>query len=166
MATAFFASHNKFFNLFPPPHFLAAPFAAVACSADGLSAAHFALGTRGFYLRYFAHKKFPPGVIDKGALLDVPKFSEALSALVKECKLDRVHLVLPEEKLYLFTTGVPMLSPAERWDNLEFKIEENVSVSREEVVFDYHLIPEEASHGIRSTRRGDCGGEDAHRAIS
>ena len=153
MATTFFSPHNPFFALFPPPSLLAAPFAAVWFSTDAVVLMEFAVGSRGPYFSRFAKRDLPPGVIVGGAVTDEVRLREALRELKEESGAERVRLVLPDEKIYLFTVGLPMLSPKETRDNISFQIEENVPLSLEESVFDYTLIPEGSVRGIRAPRR-------------
>jgi Tfp pilus assembly PilM family ATPase len=153
MDTAFFSPHNRFFALFPPPSLLAAPFAAVWFSSGSLSLIEFAVGSQGPYFSRLIKKDLAPGVLGGGTVVDEAGLALALRELQRESGLRRVRLVLPDEKVYLFTVGVPMLSPKETRDNISFQIEENVPLTLEECVFDYSVIPEGSIHGIRASRR-------------
>lgn len=153
MDTAFFSPHNRFFELFPPPSLLAAPFAAICFSPEALVLMEFSIGSHGPYFSRYLRKDLAPGIVKGGTVADEVTLIGALGELKSESGLERVRLVLPDEKIYLFTTGVPMLSPKETRDNISFQIEENVPLTLEESVFDYTLIPETSVRGIRVPRR-------------
>ena len=153
MHTAFFSPRNRFFKLFPPPSLLAAPFAAVWFSPGSLILVEFSTGSHGLYLSRYAKKILAPGILSAGAVADEAKLTAALRELAVECRLSRIRFVLPDEKIYLFTTDVPMLPAGETRDNISFQIEENVPLSLEECIFDYTLIPEESMRGIRAPRQ-------------
>jgi Tfp pilus assembly PilM family ATPase len=126
---------NFFDNFFPPPDFLNIPYAGISISDNVVRCLQFS---------------------KKGGSVFVSKYKEAFIAgkdeavaVLREMKknfdFDYAKVSLPEEKAYLFTTKIPPVKNEEVRGAVEFKMEENVPVSADELIFDYAVV-EPQSH--------------------
>jgi Tfp pilus assembly PilM family ATPase len=89
-------------------------------------------------------KSLPPGVVESGHIKDEKALIEAVSYLAKELQIHTVKASLPEERMYLFKTEVPVVDERQIRQNIEFKLEENVPLAPADAVFFFDLIPKTA----------------------
>lgn len=128
---------KKFFTFFPPPKLLNTPFTGLDISDDAIRCIQFAPGKKGLEISKFGEVMLPAKVIESGYINDEKTLRTILTAFAKKNNLSHVTVSLPEEKMYLFSTEVPTLSPREANQNIEFKLEENVPLSPANAVFDF-----------------------------
>lgn len=94
----------------------------------------------GLEIKSFGEKKLPVGVIVSGKIIKRDELIAILSELRKKYSLKFVKVSLPEEKAYFFKTEVPKIAGGEIRQNIEFKLEENVPLRANEVLFSYSVI--------------------------
>ena len=129
----------------PPPEFLNIPYAGLSISDTAVRVIQFSKNHHGLYLSKFAEKSLPSGLVTSGFINNVDELANILQTLKKDLKLHHVKVSLPEEKAYLFTTKIPKVSQREIRGAIEFKMEENVPVPANELVFDY-AVPDPEAH--------------------
>lgn len=91
-------------------------------------------------------KEFCPLLENETDLDGCDELRSILQNLKTEFHLRYVHVSLPEAKTYVFKTEVPRVALATLEEALAFKIEENVPLSPDDVVFDYKVIPNHISN--------------------
>lgn len=94
----------------------------------------------GLEIKSFGEKKIPAGLIVSGKIIKRDELISILSELRKKYSLKFVKVSLPEEKAYFFKTEVPKIAGGEIRQNIEFKLEENVPLRANEVLFSYSVI--------------------------
>jgi len=134
---------KTFFKLFPPPEFLDIPYAGIDISDDGIRCIQFSKNIHGLYIYKYGIRTLEKGIVDSGRILNVEELTKTVSSLVKELKIDTVRASLPEERMYLFKTEVPMVSEDQIRHNIEFKLEENVPLALSDAIFFFDLIPKD-----------------------
>src|SRR5690349_4444091 len=104
---------SKLFDAFPPPKFLAVPFAGLSISDSAVRCIEFRRRHGGFHVEKFAEKPLAPGVVTGGEINNKDELIKVLSALKKELKLEYVKVSISEEKAYLFTAKIPIVKNEE-----------------------------------------------------
>ncbi len=94
----------------------------------------------GYEVGQYGKKSIPKEIIEEGYVKDPKSLTKILSELRDQYGLRFVNVSLPEEKVYLFKTEIPMMDESDIRGALQYKIEENVPVSLADAVFDYHII--------------------------
>ena len=82
----------------------------------------------------------PPGVVDSGQINKREVVVSILKKLKNDLGLNYVKVSLPEEKAYIFTAKIPVVTQDEIKSAIESKMEESVPVSPNELLFDYKLM--------------------------
>ena len=131
---------GKIFDAFPPPKFLDIPFAGVHISDLFVRVLQFGKKNGALYIEKYKEVPVPPGTITAGQIDNREVIITILKNLKQEMDLSYVKVSLPEEKAYLFTTKIPIVKETEVRSAVESKIEENVPVSPNELVFDYKVF--------------------------
>lgn len=131
---------GKIFNAFPPPKFLNIPFAGVAISDSAIRVIQFGRKGGRLYIQKYTEKPIASGVITSGQINNTEEVVKILVDVKKELNLEHVKISLPEERAYLFTTKLPVVSQKELHSALESKMEENVPVAPTDINFDYKLF--------------------------
>ncbi len=131
---------KSFFDYFPPPKFLDMPFFGLDISPRAVRVVDLHREMGSLHLGRFGERKltelFSPETISKNSEL-----KKVLQSLQREFKLQFIKASLPESAAYLFKTEVGAnLSDAEIRGDIEIHLEENVPLSGEEAVFDYHVV--------------------------
>jgi hypothetical protein len=132
-------------GLLPPPEFLNIPYAGLSISDTAVRVIQFSRNQNGLYLFKFAEKSLPAGFVTSGFINNIDGVAQILQTLKKDLKLNHIKVSLPEEKAYLFTTKIPKINQKEIRGAVEFKMEENVPVPSNELVFDY-AVPDSEAH--------------------
>ena len=135
---------TKILNGFPTPKFLDIPFAGLSISDTAVRCIKFGKKRSGLYLEKFYEKNIPVGIVTSGQVNDAEKVTEILKELKKELGVNHLKVSLPEEKAYLFTTKIPVVSEQSVKSAIESKIEDNVPVSPLELTFDYKVMAKTA----------------------
>lgn len=131
---------KKIFKAFPTPEFLDIPFAGISISDTSVRCIKFGKKNSGLYIQKYAERPIPRGVIIGGQINNNEEIVNILTSIKKDLNISYVKMSLPEEKAYLFTAKIPMVSEKEIRSAVESKIEENVPVSPLELTFDYKLF--------------------------
>lgn len=131
---------KKIFDIFPPPKFLDIPYAGISISDDFVHCVKFTKKNDSVLIEKFAERPISPGVVTSGEINKKEEIIEILKALKNDLNLTYVKVSLPEEKAYLFTAKIPLVEKGDVVSAIESKIEENVPVSPEELIYDYKLI--------------------------
>ncbi|HZS43190.1 MAG TPA: pilus assembly protein PilM [Candidatus Paceibacterota bacterium] len=137
---------KKFFEYFPPPVFLQMPYAGLHLSPHTLRLIEFKKGKKTLEVGSFSQKQLDYFNAE-APLAENKQLVEILRQLKKENKLKFVKTALPDEKSYVFTTEIPNTTDKEIRTFIEFHLEENVPLSLEEAIFDYHLLEPKLSEG-------------------
>jgi type IV pilus assembly protein PilM len=135
---------TKFLDYFPPPRFLELPYIGINIGPRAVRFIEILRAKHGFKVGRFAEKALPPGN-PALTLRENKSLAKALRDLKEEFDLKFVEAALPEEKAYLFKMQIPNESDQRIRNFIEFHLEENVPLSLEESVFDYHLIDTDRS---------------------
>ncbi len=99
---------------------------------------HFKVGT------YAEEALTTPFLSNEGDHEEVKKI---LRKWKKEYKLEYIEASIPEEKAYLFKMKVELSTDEKIRSAIEFSLEENVPISGEESIFDYHIMGDADSEG-------------------
>lgn len=130
-------------NAFPTPKFLAIPFGGVSISDSSIKCIKFAKKNGSLLVDKFIEKKIPKGAVIDGQINKPEEIIELLKGIKRDLKLTHIKMSLPEEKAYLFTAKIPVVSEKEIRSAVESKIEENVPVSPSELAFDFMVFKRE-----------------------
>ncbi len=141
---------KKIFQAFPAPKFLDIPYAGIMISDTYVRCISFNKKNGVLHLEKYSEKAITPGSVVDGQINNVDELVRIISEIKKELNLRFVKMSLPEEKAYLFTAKIPMVSGEEIKSSIESKMEENVPVSPAELTFDYKLFerPEKDLIGV------------------
>ncbi|MEI7777211.1 MAG: pilus assembly protein PilM [bacterium] len=131
---------KSFFDYFPPPRFLDMPFFGLDISPRAVRVVDLHRELGALHLGRFGERKLvelvSPETITKNSEL-----KKVLQSLKREFNLKFIKASLPESAAYLFKTEVDAkLTNDEIVSEIEIHLEENVPLSGEEAVFDYHII--------------------------
>jgi type IV pilus assembly protein PilM len=129
-----------FFDFFPPPRFLEMPSVGLDISDEVVRFADIKRRGSRFEIVSFGEQRIPKDVIEEGYVKNKPELIKVLTALRQKHNLKFVRASLPEEKSYLFRTQLPFIDESDIRGALRYKIEENVPISINDAVFDYHFI--------------------------
>ncbi|MSR73363.1 hypothetical protein EXS61_02050 [Candidatus Parcubacteria bacterium] len=132
---------KNFFDFFPPPKFLEMPFVALSVSDTSLRFIELRSHEGSFVVGDYSQHQIPSGALDAGYVHKPEQIIEALKSIKKEYGLCFVKVTLPEEKVFVFRTQIPVVEPNEMRSSVEFTIEENAPVSVTDVEFDFVVIP-------------------------
>ena len=136
--------HN-FFTYFPTPKYLDVPCAGVSISDTHIRVIQFEKdGTGGLNIKKYAEKELPVGAIVSGRLNNREEIIHTLEDLKKQTGIQYIRVSIPEEKAYLFELDIEVTSSKEFRSAIEFKLEENVPLPANQVIFDYAIAPKEA----------------------
>lgn len=139
-------SFNKYF---PTPHFLEMSHAGIDISSSMVRMAELIRTSKGLKLRSHTEEKLESTILPNQSLLSNKNLIDVLKKIQKEYNLKFVEVSIPEEKAYLFTIEVLDGTKEEIRTRIEMHIEENVPISIEEAVFDYHRIKKDEKTGMQ-----------------
>jgi|GEM_PF-1546283 len=77
----------------------------------------------GVFVYLFGEQYFSKGVVKEGKIINIESMKHTLSSIQKTYKLDKVHVVLPEEQSFVFNTVV---TKSEDSDELQSIIEDHI----------------------------------------
>ena len=132
--------YKKILEVFPTPEFLNVPCTGISISDNSVRCIRFEKKDEGFNLEKYIEKTVPSGVVSSGMINNPGELSRILQSLKEEINIKYARVSLPEEKAYQFTTTIPLVPKKEVRSAIEFKIEENVPLPANEIVFDYVLM--------------------------
>lgn len=132
---------DKFlFQYFPVPQFLSLPSVGLGFSNSMIRFAELDRAGSEFKVGRFGQAELPEGVIEEGIIANKPELVRVLTELRQKHNLHFVRASLPEERVYLFRTELPYMDEADIRGAVRYKIQENVPISLNDAVFDYHFI--------------------------
>lgn len=137
---------NKYF---PTAHYLEMSHAGVDISSSSVHVAELIRTSRGLKLKYCDEEVLDSPILPNEPLLSNKNLTEVLKKVQKKYKLKFVEVSIPEEKAYLFTIEIVNGSKEEIRNRIEMHLEENVPISLEDAVFDYHRIKKNESTGMQ-----------------
>jgi type IV pilus assembly protein PilM len=136
---------KTFFDIFPAPKFINPPVAGLSLSDDGLCFIDLRSKNRKLVLERYGFAEIPDGLIVDGDIKKPSELVKVVSDFKSKHNLDLVGTVLPEEKAFLFRTTLPDMPDDEVREALHFKIEENVPISSDDAIFDFHVVSKDKS---------------------
>lgn len=143
-------SYVDFFNKhFPISHFLEMSHAGIDISSAVVRIAELTRTSRGLKLKFCTEEKLESPILPNQSLQSRSDLINILKKVQKEHNLKFVEVSIPEEKSYLFTIEVVDGSKEEIRTRIEMHIEENVPISLEDAVFDYHRIKKNETTGMQ-----------------
>ncbi len=143
-------SYYSFFNkYFPVPHFLEMSHAGVDISSGAIRVVELIRTSKGLRLRKCIEEKLENPILPSESILQRSDVLSILKKIKKENNFKFVEVSIPEEKSYLFTIEVVDGTKEEIRTRIEMHIEENVPVSLDEAVFDYHRITKNEKTGMQ-----------------
>ncbi|MBU6431561.1 pilus assembly protein PilM [Patescibacteria group bacterium] len=131
---------EKFFSILTPPRYLEMSAAGLDISDQAIRSIEFLKDKNGLFPAFFGEEKLPQGLIVSGEIIKKDELVKILSSLRRKYHLGFVKVSLPEEKAYFFKTEIPKVDEDEIRQSIEFRLEENVPLKAEEVLFDYRVI--------------------------
>lgn len=131
-------------KIIPPPSYIKLPSIGVDVSDTSLKYIQFKGDNRSgteLELVYWGDIDIVEGALERGAVHDGTKLSDALREVRERTGVDNVRVSLPEERAYLFETEIKKGTPAKEIRSiLEFRLEENVPLSPRDAFFDFDII--------------------------
>ena len=93
-------------------------------------------------LAIYGKKELPTGIVVNGEIKKANELIAVLKEIQKETKAEFANVSLPEEETYVFQMQIPgtVKNDREIRQSIEFRLEENVPLSIEDLVFDYEVI--------------------------
>ncbi len=134
-----------FLKNFPVPQYLAMPTLGIDISDNSIK--YVSLVSESGALKknkveVWGEIDMSPGIVEAGQIKDPSGLAMVLNQIKQKTGFDLVRLSLPEEKVYLFETEINKNIPFKETKSLlEFKLEENVPVPSDEILFDYSILP-------------------------
>jgi len=96
-----------------------------------------------YLLSRYSERQLKNPIQSANDLLQNDELKKALESLKRECKVEFVKASLPEESAYLFKTEVEGSTEDEIRSAIEVHLEENVPISGEDALFDFHIFKQE-----------------------
>lgn len=131
---------TSFYSFFSPPRFLEMSATGLDISDQAIRFVEFAKNGSGLNLSLFGEKRLPQGVVVFGEIVKKDNLIDILSGLREKHSLKFVKVSLPEAKAYFFKTEIPKVEIGEIRQSIELRLEENVPLKADEVLFDYTVI--------------------------
>jgi type IV pilus assembly protein PilM len=127
---------------FPPPAFLKTPYAGLSMSDAHIRIIQFESGSAGLRIKTYAALPLPQGAITSGRVNNPEQIIGVLKELREKTGISYVRVSIPEEKAYLFETELPEVDPKEIRNAIGFKLEDNVPLPADQIIFDYATVAE------------------------
>ena len=132
---------QKILQYFPPPAYLDTPYAGLAMSDAHIRVIQFVSAGNGEWkIKTYAELPLPAGAITAGRVNNPDQIVAVLKQLKEQTGIKYVRVSIPEEKAYLFETEIPEVDAKQVKSTLELKIEENVPLPLDQIMFDYCLL--------------------------
>ncbi len=143
-------SHIDFFNkYFPTAHYLEMSHVGVDVSSSAVHVSELLRTSKGLKLRFCSEEKLDAPILSNESLISNKNLITILKKIQKKYNLKFVEVSIPEEKAYLFTIEVEDGSKEEIRTRIEMHLEENVPISIDDAVFDYHRIKKNENTGMQ-----------------
>jgi len=131
---------KHFFDQFPPPEFLQMSFFGLDITPKAVRVAELKRKGGHYVLGRYGERMLKTPVSSAEELSSSDELKKALQSLQREFKIEFVKVAISEEEAYLFKTDVETGTEEQVRTAIEFHLEENVPISGEETVFDYHIF--------------------------
>jgi len=134
---------DSFLNWFPAPNFLKMSAVGLDISDNSIRFVELVGGGDEKKLGRFGKIKLPEGIVSNGIIKNKPKLVEILRPLKDKYHFNFVRVSIIETNSYIFKTRVsttPNMSRKEILGSLSFKIEQNVPMKTDDIVFDFDII--------------------------
>lgn len=134
---------KKILRYFPVPEFLKMPSVGLDISDGSVRYVELVETERGRELNNYGNVDLAPGIVKNGEVHDREKLVEILKNLKKNFESEFVRVSVLENNSYIFRTKVAKtedMSLDEMRAALRFKLEENVPLKPEEVIFDFDIV--------------------------
>ncbi len=130
-------------NFFRLPNYLSMPAVGIEISNRSIKYVDFIKKDGDLNLEDFGEVAIDSGIIENGCIIKKDELIKILSDLKINFSSKFVRLSIPEENIYIFSTKIPLVKDSEIRQTLEFRIEENVPLKRDEVIFEYDVLGKE-----------------------
>jgi len=141
-------SQSAFFNLFPPPVFLAMPTVGMDVSDRTVKFVELKSDEAGLVPSRFGGAPLAEGGVVGGAIRNPDVLREGLLKLQRRHGFRFVRASLPEQQAYVFTTSIPVTKDEQQLSQMiEFKLEENVPIAPQNAIFGYDVLSTEEKEG-------------------
>ena len=134
---------NLLINFFGLPNYLSMPAVGIEISNRSIKYVEFIKRDGVLNLEDFGEISIDPGIVENGSIIKKDELVKILSGLKTNFSSNFVRLSIPEEKVYIFNTKIPLVKDSEIRQALEFRIEENVPLKLDEVIFEYDILGKE-----------------------
>jgi type IV pilus assembly protein PilM len=134
---------NLLINFFSLPNYLSMPAVGIEISNRSIKYVEFIKRDGVLSLEDFGETLISPGIVENGSIIKKDDMIKILSDLKNNFSSNLVRLSIPEEKVYIFNTRIPLVKDSEIRQALEFRIEENVPLKLDEVIFEYDILGKE-----------------------
>ncbi len=141
---------KSFFDHFPPPAFLDLPFVGLDISSKAVRVLELKHRNGQMEVGRFA-ERILTAPFEAQNVAGNEELKKVLQSLQREFKLHYVKTTLPEEEAYLFKTEVEEGTQDAMRTSIEFHLEENVPISGEEALFDFHLFKKKDTSHYEAT---------------
>lgn len=131
---------SRFLKFFPTPKFLDPDYSGVSVSDTSIRFFQFGRKGSDLVIKKYLERSVPEGAIVSGYIHNVDQVVALLKDIKKEIKTPYIRASLPEEKAYLFKTDIPLVPSHEIRENIEFKLEENVPLPANTLLFDFAVV--------------------------
>ena len=143
------SKQTTFRNLFPAPEFLLLSTAGIAVTDADTKFVQLRreIWGDGFKMVNFKKIDNPKGAVESGLINNREDIVTILKNLSSQYHIRYAHVVLPEEKVYIFTAKIGWVPPEGQRDAVAFILEGNAPVSLSESVFDFEIISGDENTG-------------------
>ncbi len=131
---------KTFSDLFTVPEFLEMRPAGLAISERAVHLVEFVKKNSKYILGRHGTRRIPAASIKEGYINDKNTVITALKSLQNELGIEFVMGSLPEEKVYLFKTELPMDAAQNIGQAIELRMEENIPLRPQDALFDYSVV--------------------------
>lgn len=131
---------NLFKKLFTTPEYLSFTRAGIEVSSRSIRYIEFSHQKGILLVKKYGEVELPLNTVKDGEILNKDAFTKALASVKSNITADVVIVSIPEESSYIFDIIIPRMKSAEIRQALEFKLEENVPLKVDEVIFEYEVI--------------------------
>jgi len=140
---------NIISKLFPVPKILKMPAVGINISDHSIKIMEIENKGGKKFIKKYADEEIPDGIMKNGNVIDRAGLKKALIDVKNKYRLNFIRASLPEEKAYVFKTKIPLLKNKKAIKaNIEFQLEENIPISSNETIFDFHIIPPKDSRKL------------------
>jgi len=145
---------ERFFKMFPPPRFLDLPRVGLDISDEAVRFVELVPTTWGVSVGKWGEVALPRGIVESGHINDPERLKRVLALIKDEYKFKYITASLPEEKVYLYKTTIPIVERHEIRNAIEFTLEENVPLHPDSTVFTYKVIKKDEEKGVMEVSVG------------